>query len=138
MLVTEKEAAVMYAKMCRSRYGTEAEVVVQAKIRKLRAKKDRKGVKAWLAVAGALRQIPAHETVELPSSKTEDNSLSEPSSGIRADSSDRSAMIEVFSPRFPGLSKGQLGKLFDKYRLSGRIDIEWDDKTGQYEIIWMD
>jgi len=138
MLVTEKEAAAMYAKMCRSRYGAEAEAVVEAKIRKLRAKRDRKGVKAWLEVASALRQFPVHEAVELPSSKIEDVFLPEPSSGIRADSSDRSAMIQVFSQRFPGLSKGQLGKLFDKCRLSGRIDIKWDDKTGQYEIIWKD
>jgi len=124
MLVTEKEAAAMYAKMCRSRYGAEAEAVVQAKIRKLRAKKDRKGVKAWLAVASALRQIPAHET--------------KAGSGIRPDSSDRSAMIEVFSQRFPGRSKRELGRLFDKYRLSGRIDIEWDRATGQYKITWID
>ena len=130
MLVTEKEAAAMYAKMCRSRYGAEAEAVVQAKIQKLRAKRDRKGVKAWLAVASALRQIPA---VKAPIIKTRGAG-----SGTRADSSDRSAMIEVFSQRFPGLSKGQLGKLFDKYRLSGRIDIEWDAETGQYKIIWTD
>jgi hypothetical protein len=137
MLVTEKEAAAMYAKMCRSRYGAEAEAVVQAKILKLRAKRDRKGVKAWLAVANALRQIPAHET-EMPISKARKNFLGEADSGIRPDSSDRSAMIEVFAQRFPGLSKRELGKLFDKHRLSGRIDIEWDAETGQYKIIWTD
>jgi hypothetical protein len=137
MLVTEKEAAAMYAKMCRSRYGTKAEAVVQAKIRKLRAKKDRKGVKSWLAVASALRQIPAHET-KMPISKARKEFLREAGSGIRHDSSDRSAMIEMFSQRFPGRSKRELGKLFDKYRLSGRIDIEWDARTGQYKIIWMD
>jgi hypothetical protein len=65
MLVTEKEAAAMYAKMCRSRYGAEAEAVVQAKIRNLRAKRDRKGVKAWLEVESALRQIPVGEIVEM-------------------------------------------------------------------------
>jgi hypothetical protein len=61
MVVTEKEAAAMYARACRRWYGTEAEVVVQAKIQKLRAKKDRNGVKAWLEVASALPQIPARE-----------------------------------------------------------------------------
>ena len=62
MLVTEKEAAAMYAKACRTWYGNSAEEVVQAKIRKLRAKRDGKGVKAWLAVANALRNVPARET----------------------------------------------------------------------------
>ena len=128
----------MYARMCRSRYGAEAEAVVQAKIRKLRAKRDRKGVKAWLEVASALRQIPAREAAEMQISKAGKNFLPESSSGIRPDSSDRSAMIEVFSQRFPGLSKRQLGKLFDKYRLSGLINIKWEDKTGQYKIIWLD
>jgi hypothetical protein len=64
--------------------------------------------------------------------------LREAGSGIRHDSSDRSAMIEVFSQRFPGRSKRELGKLFDTYRRSGRIDVEWDARTGQYKIIWMD
>jgi len=137
MLVTEKEAAAMYARMCRSQYGAKAEEVVQAKIRKLRAKKDRKGVKAWLAVASALGQIPAH-VAKIPIGKARKNFVPEAGSGIRPDSSDRSAMIEVFAQRFPGLSKRELGKLFDKHRLSGCIDIEWDAETGQYKIIWMD
>src|SRR5215470_11831182 len=137
MLVTEKEAAAMYAKMCRSRYGAEAEAVVQAKIRKLRAKRDRKGVKAWLAVASALGQFPVRNR-RMPISKKRRDRLREAVPGIRHDSSDRSAMIEVFSQRFPGRSKRKLGKLFDKYRLSGRIDIEWDRATGQYKITWID
>jgi hypothetical protein len=58
--------------------------------------------------------------------------------GVRADSSDRSAMIEVFSQRFLGLSKRELGKLFDKYRLTGRIDIRWDGRSGQYILDWLD
>jgi hypothetical protein len=138
MLVTEREAAAMYARACRSWYGAKAEVVVQAKIRKLRARKDRKGVKAWLDVASALRQFPARETVEMPPPKRRQNWLGETGSGTRADSSDRSTMIEVFSQRFPGLSKRELGRLFDKYRLSARIDIEWDARTSQYKITWID
>ena len=61
MHVTETEAAAMYARACRSWYGNEAEAFVQAKIRKLRAKMDGKGVKAWLAVANALREVSARE-----------------------------------------------------------------------------
>jgi hypothetical protein len=125
----------------KDRYGSLADIAAAlpnvCKIRKLRAKKDRKGVKARSAVASALRQIPAHET-KMPISKARKEFLREAGSGISHDSSDRSAMIEVFGQRFPGLSKRELGKLFDKYRLSGCIDIEWNAETGQYKIIWMD
>jgi hypothetical protein len=54
MLVTEKEAAAMYARACRSWYGTKAKSVVRAKIRALKAKGDDKGVEAWERVARAL------------------------------------------------------------------------------------
>jgi len=74
----------------------------------------------------------------MPISKARNDFLREAGSGIRPDSSDRSAMVEVFAQRFLGLSKRELGKLFDKYRLSGRIDIKWDAEIGQYKIIWMD
>jgi hypothetical protein len=57
---------------------------------------------------------------------------------MRADSSDRSTMIGVFSQRFPDLSRRELGKLFDKYRLIGRIGIRWDGRSGQYIIDWHD
>jgi hypothetical protein len=50
---------------------------------------------------------------------------------MRADSSDRSTMIGVFSQRFPDLSRRELGKLFDKYRPTGRIGIRWDGRSGQ-------
>jgi hypothetical protein len=47
-------------------------------------------------------------------------------------------MIEVFSQRFLGLPKRELGKLFGKYRLKGRIDIQWDGRSGQYVITLLD
>ena len=54
MFVTEEEAAEMYARACRSWYGTKAKSVVRAKIRALGAKGDHKGVVAWERVAHAL------------------------------------------------------------------------------------
>jgi hypothetical protein len=56
MVITEKEAAEMYARACRSWYGTKAKSVVRAKIRALKAKGDDKGVEAWERVARALVQ----------------------------------------------------------------------------------
>ena len=44
----------MYARACRSWYGTKAKSVVRAKIRALKAKGDHKGVVAWERVAQAL------------------------------------------------------------------------------------
>ena len=55
MFVTEKEAAVIYAMACRSWYGARANSVVQ--IKKLMAKGDGKGVKAWQQVARALEDL---------------------------------------------------------------------------------
>jgi hypothetical protein len=53
------------------------------------------------------------------------------------DSTDRSAMIAMFSRRFPGLSAREIGKL-DKYRLNGRIEIHWNVQTSQYVILFDD
>jgi len=44
----------MYARACRSWYGTKARSVVRAKIYALKAKGDDKGVEAWERVARAL------------------------------------------------------------------------------------
>jgi hypothetical protein len=44
----------MYARACRSWYGTKVESVVRAKIRALKAKGDDKGAEAWERVARAL------------------------------------------------------------------------------------
>ena len=54
MFVTEEEAAEIYARACRSWYGTKARSVVRAKIYALKAKGDDKGVEAWERVARAL------------------------------------------------------------------------------------
>jgi hypothetical protein len=54
--------------------------------------------------------------------------------GTRADSTDRGATLEVFSRYFPGLSRRELGRLFDKYRKMGWIDILWDDQSGRYVV----
>jgi hypothetical protein len=35
---------------------------------------------------------------------------------------------------FGNLSKKELGQLFDKYRLTGRLDIRWNDRTGEYVV----
>jgi hypothetical protein len=54
--------------------------------------------------------------------------------GYRKDGTDRGEMIVAFSRHFPGMSAQALGKLFDKYRTTGRIDVQWNAETGQYEI----
>jgi hypothetical protein len=57
MHVTEQEAAEMYARACRRWYGLDAHSVVNSKIKRLMAKDDAKGVKAWQLVAHALEQL---------------------------------------------------------------------------------
>ena len=56
--------------------------------------------------------------------------------GYRKDGTDRGAMIVAFSQHFPGLSVKALGQLFDKYRITGRIDVQWNAETGQYDILF--
>ena len=56
--------------------------------------------------------------------------------GYRTDATDRGAMIAAFSRYFPDLSVKTLGKLFDRYRLTGRIDVQWNAETGQYDILF--
>jgi hypothetical protein len=56
--------------------------------------------------------------------------------GYRKDGTDRGAMIVAFSRHFPGLSVRALGRLFDKYRITGRIDVRWNAETGQYDILF--
>ena len=67
MFVTDEEAAAIYAKACRSWYGVRANSVVNSQVRKLMAKGDRKGVKAWQHVARALESLktdaPDYESV---------------------------------------------------------------------------
>jgi len=66
MFVTEEEAAAIYAKACRSWYGVNAKSVVNSQVRKMMARGDGKGVRAWQQVARALEspatQAPDHET----------------------------------------------------------------------------
>jgi hypothetical protein len=57
MFVTEEQAAKIYAKACRSWYGARASFVVHSQIKKLMAKGDRKGVKAWQHVSRALESL---------------------------------------------------------------------------------
>ena len=56
--------------------------------------------------------------------------------GYRKDGTDRGAMIAAFSRHVLGMSAKALGKLFDKYRLTGRIDVQWNAETGQYDILF--
>jgi hypothetical protein len=56
--------------------------------------------------------------------------------GYRKDGTDRGAMILALSRHFPGMSAQALGKLFDKYRITGRIDVQWNAETGQYDIVF--
>jgi hypothetical protein len=45
-------------------------------------------------------------------------------------------MLAAFSQYFPGLSIKELGRLFDRYRLTGRIDVQWNAVSGQYDILF--
>jgi len=58
--------------------------------------------------------------------------MKKPKSGLRSNSTDRDAMLDVFARRFRNMSKKELGRLFDKYRLMGRLDIKWDERRGEY------
>jgi hypothetical protein len=57
MHVTEHEAAEMYARACRSWYGIKAKSVVNSHLKRLMAKADAEGVKAWQQVAYALEHL---------------------------------------------------------------------------------
>jgi hypothetical protein len=57
-------------------------------------------------------------------------------SGYRKDGTDRGAMIAAFSRHFPGMSAKALGQLFDKYRITGRIDVQWNAESGHYDILF--
>jgi hypothetical protein len=57
MFITEEEVATIYAKACRSWYGVRAASVVHSQVKKLMAKGDGKGVKAWQQVARALDSL---------------------------------------------------------------------------------
>jgi len=43
-------------------------------------------------------------------------------------------MLAAFARHFGNLSKKELGQLFDKYRLTRRLDIRWNDRTGEYVV----
>jgi len=58
--------------------------------------------------------------------------------GTCAASTDRGAMLEAFGQQFTGLSAREMGRLFDEYRLSGRLDIRWNDQTGRYVVTLID
>ena len=60
--------------------------------------------------------------------------MQEPKTGLRANSTDRDAMLAAFARHFGNLSKKELGQLFDKYRLMGRLDVRWNDRTGEYVV----
>lgn len=62
LIVSEEEAAEIYARVCRSWYGAKAQSVVDAKIRALQAKADYKGVEAWKRVARALARHAKTDT----------------------------------------------------------------------------
>src|SRR5262245_2331651 len=64
MFITEEEAAAMYARACRSWYGVRANSVVHSQIRKLMAKGDGKGVKAWQLVARALGSLKLEQEAD--------------------------------------------------------------------------
>jgi hypothetical protein len=144
-------AAAMYARVFCSWFGARAPRLARDQLEKLRKRGDALGVEIWAQVVTELdrlsprsqasrRTIPKRLTTERarPNPDTRSKWLYEKGGGTRANSSDRSAMIEVFSQRFSDLSKRELGKLFDKYRLTARIDIRWDGQSGQYIIDWLD
>src|SRR5262245_37086468 len=57
MFITDEEAAAMDAQACRTWYGVKAQSVVHSQIKRLMAKGDGKGVKAWQQVARALDSL---------------------------------------------------------------------------------
>jgi hypothetical protein len=48
--ITTDEAAVMYARFCRSRYGAKARKIVEEKTEKLRKAGDVEGERVWSKV----------------------------------------------------------------------------------------
>jgi hypothetical protein len=48
--ITTDEAAVMYARFCRSRYGAKAKKIVEAKTEELRKAGDTEGERVWSKV----------------------------------------------------------------------------------------
>ena len=59
MVVTDRDAASMYARACRAWYGRRAPRVVKDTIRQLRAKNDAAGVRMWSLVAEELPAVKA-------------------------------------------------------------------------------
>jgi hypothetical protein len=56
MLVSNDDAAVMYARACRAWYGQRALRVVTSKMQELEQRGDNRGVAAWGKVAVVLAQ----------------------------------------------------------------------------------
>src|SRR5262249_2476049 len=131
-------------KAFRAWFGARADQLAQDQIRRLRKRGDTIGLEIWKKVAAELKRskpkIVSTRILHRSSAKrpatigTRTNVLREKGGGTRSNSTDRAAMIEVFAERFPDLSKRELGKLFDEYRLMGRIDIRWDSESGRYAI----
>jgi hypothetical protein len=68
MVVTERDAAAMYARACRAWYGRRAPRVVKDTIKQLRAKNDEAGVRMWSLVAEELPTARAEPTTRRPNS----------------------------------------------------------------------
>jgi len=153
MHVSTHEAAAIYARAFRARFGRRASQLAQDRIRKFRKSGDSAGVEIWTNVAIELERLPTPTMSTILSSPksrkrssgrtarhamTRTDVMREAGPGTRADSTDRGAMLEAFRQRFTGLSARQMGRLFDRYRLSGRLDIRWNAQTGRYVVTLID
>ena len=57
MQLNDDDIALVYARACRSWYGTKAAKIINAQIGKLRRAGDRNGVAAWARVASKLSDV---------------------------------------------------------------------------------
>jgi hypothetical protein len=60
MWITTDQAAEMYARFCRARYGVDATKVVEAKAAELRRSGDSEGERVWAKVKRQIEMQASH------------------------------------------------------------------------------
>ena len=60
MWITTDQAAEMYARFCRARYGLNAKKVVEAKAAELRSSGDAEGERVWAKVKRQIEMQASH------------------------------------------------------------------------------
>lgn len=58
MWVTDEQAAEIYARFCKARYGSEAMTLIKARVAELNKRGDKKGERIWSLVAQKLDGEP--------------------------------------------------------------------------------